>query len=77
MRDNFKGLDKEDQQAMIDHFNNEVCPSENLGDYLFGDDTDKEELVDKIIGLDASSQTEFAEAIKDSRLVIVMDDKPE
>ena len=62
---------------MIDHFNNEVCPSENLGDALFGDDTDKEELVDKIVGLDATSQTEFAEAIKNSRLVIIEDDKPE
>ena len=58
---------------MIDHFNNEVCPAENLGDCLFGDDTDKDELVDKITGMDASSQTEFAEAIKDSKLVIVED----
>ena len=62
IRENYNSQSAEDQDDMIEHFNSAV---ENLGDNIFGDESNPQDFERFIQASDEATQEKFLQAVKE------------
>ena len=66
LQDKFAGQTEAEKEEMMDLFN---CAVENLGDTLFGDDSNINDFKQFVSGLEDEEEQEFMTAIKEALLI--------
>ena len=64
LKEQIEGLSAEQRNSMKQHFDKELCPGEELGDFIFGDELPTgEEFAQKVMGMDNETKQEFAKGL--------------
>ena len=66
VQEKFAGFNESDKEAMLEHFNSQI---ESLGDALFGDAANADDLKEFVDGFEKAEEETFKKAILDALLV--------